>query len=139
MNDSPSRSSEADTILSAAHEFAQSSIPNFKKVMFSKSRFGSDLGLMHYLTENKLTESNLTKNNPTQNKDDQDQRIFYIGLQLEERHGGAPGRGHGGVTMTVLDEVMGRAASVTVNSLCVTVSMTTNFCEGSQVGERAIR
>lgn len=61
--------------------------------------------------------------------------ITHLGLLLDERHGGGPGRGHGGVTMTLLDEAMGRSASVAFGSLCVTMSMNTHFCSSSMLGD----
>ena len=63
------------------------------------------------------------------------QGLFYVAMQLTEDHAGAPGRGHGAVNMAILDEVMGRAASRTLNQLCYTASMTTNFCAATKVGD----
>ncbi|MFT5607630.1 MAG: hypothetical protein ACI9PZ_001435 [Parvicella sp.] len=62
-------------------------------------------------------------------------KTVRLGLLLEEPHTGGPSRGHGGVTMTLLDEAMGRAASEAVGALCVTISMTTNFCAGTRIGD----
>lgn len=56
-----------------------------------------------------------------------------LGLILQEIHGGGPGRGHGGITLTLLDEAMGRAASEASGALCVTASMTTHFCSGTKI------
>lgn len=64
-----------------------------------------------------------------------DSKIVKVGLLLEEIHTGGPSRGHGGVTLTILDETMGRAASEASNALCVTVSMTTNFCASTKIGD----
>lgn len=61
--------------------------------------------------------------------------LFYVALQLTAEHAGAPGRGHGAVNMAILDEAMGRAASRTLNQLCYTASMTTNFCTGTKIGD----
>ena len=61
--------------------------------------------------------------------------IVKLGLLLEDSHTGGPTRGHGGVTMALLDEAMGRAASEASNALCVTISMTTNFISGSKIGD----
>lgn len=82
------------------------------------SNFGNQIGYYHFITKN-----------------EGDQERYHLGLQLNDSHGGAPGRGHGGVTMTMLDEVMGRAASQRMRKLCYTASMTTNFCAGTQIGE----
>ncbi len=64
-----------------------------------------------------------------------DDGITRLGMKLDEQHGGAPGRGHGGVTMSLLDEVMGRSASIGVDALCMTISMNTNFCNGTELGD----
>lgn len=64
-----------------------------------------------------------------QTKDDS---VVRIGMVLEERHGGAHGRGHGGIAMSFLDEAMGRAASWSTGKLCVTSSFTSNFCSSSK-------
>ena len=64
--------------------------------------------------------------------------VVKVGLQLEETHTGGPSRGHGGVTMALLDETMGRAASEAVKALCVTISMTTNFCSSTKIGDFVI-
>lgn len=93
-------------------------IPEGSVHVKARSAFGQQLGFVHYFNER------LEK-----------QQLYYLGLQLQEKHGGAPGRGHGGVTMTVLDEVMGRAASRCLGKLCFTASMTTHFCAGSKVGD----
>lgn len=61
--------------------------------------------------------------------------VTRVGLKLDDKHGGGPGHGHGGVTMSLLDEVMGRSASLAVDALCVTISMNTNFCNGSLLGD----
>lgn len=53
-----------------------------------------------------------------------------IGLAVDERHGGRAGHGHGAVLLTLLDEVMGRAASLAQGVVCVTVSLQTSFCAG---------
>lgn len=62
-------------------------------------------------------------------------KTVKVGLLLEDNHTGGPSRGHGGVTLTLLDETMGRAASEASNALCVTISMTTNFCASTQIGD----
>jgi acyl-coenzyme A thioesterase PaaI-like protein len=64
-----------------------------------------------------------------------DQDFFQFGITLEERHTGGRGRGHGGVTMTFLDEAMGRAASETCQRMCVTLSMTTHFLAATHIGD----
>ena len=84
----------------------------------ARSSFGSQIGYIHYITA-----------------DEDEKEIYHLGLQLNDSHGGAPGRGHGGVTMTMLDEVMGRAASRRMQKLCYTASMTTNFCAATKIGE----
>lgn len=82
------------------------------------SNFGNQIGHFHYINE--TTDAKQT---------------YYLSLLLEERHGGAPGRVHGGVTMTILDELMGRAASHTLGTLCFTATMTTNFCAAAKPGD----
>ena len=62
-------------------------------------------------------------------------KIVKLGLVLEQPHTGGPKRGHGGVTMTLLDEAMGRAASEASNALCMTISMTTNFCSSTAIDD----
>ena len=84
----------------------------------AQSEFGSRQGYSHYI-------------DPEAKEED----TYYLGLTLAKQHGGAPGRGHGAVTMAMLDEVMGRAASRKANSLCYTASMTTNFCAATRMGE----
>ena len=84
----------------------------------ARSNFGSQVGYVHYVDQS--TDHEL---------------VYFLGLELREQHGGAPGRGHGAVTMAMLDEVMGRAASRTMQKMCYTASMTTNFCAGSKIGE----
>ena len=93
-------------------------IPDGSSYFKSHSKFGSEVGYVHYFKESTGPQD-----------------TYYLGLKLEEKHAGAPGRGHGGVTMAMLDEVMGRAASRSMNMMCYTASMTTNFCAGSRVGE----
>lgn len=93
-------------------------IPAGSVAVKSHSKFGSQVGYAHLLNAASEAEG-----------------IYYVGMLLEERHGGAPGRGHGGVTMAVLDEAMGRAASSALGKICFTASMTTNFCAGSKVGD----
>ena len=97
------------------------SIPKGCKEVAAQSSFGSGLGYTHYMHENEAVDG-----------------VFYLGLELSEKHGGAPGRGHGGVTMTLLDEVMGRAASRTIGKLCFTASMTTNFCAATKLGDQLV-
>ena len=82
------------------------------------SNFGSQVGYFHYIKEA-----------------DTASQTYYLSLLLEEKHGGAPGRAHGGVAMTILDEVMGRAASHTLGMLCFTVTMSTNFCAAAKLGD----
>lgn len=55
---------------------------------------------------------------------------YWIGLKVDERHGGRKGGeyGHGGMLMALLDEVMGRTASRAAGKVCATVSMQTSFC-----------
>ncbi|MDH3616412.1 MAG: PaaI family thioesterase [Gammaproteobacteria bacterium] len=55
---------------------------------------------------------------------------YWIGLRVDERHGGRKGGefGHGGMLMALLDEIMGRTASRAAGKVCATVSMQTNFC-----------
>lgn len=93
-------------------------IPDGSVQVKAHSNFGKQVGYIHLV-----------------NEAEEIKEIYYLGLQLENKHGGAPGRGHGGVTMTMLDEVMGRAASRSMGMLCVTASMTTNFCNGTKIGE----
>lgn len=61
--------------------------------------------------------------------------VTRVGLKMEALHGGGPGRGHGGVTMTLLDEVMGRSATNACETFCVTITMNTNFCASTQIGD----
>ena len=63
------------------------------------------------------------------------QNIFQTGVKLVKHHGGGPNRGHGGVSMTVLDEAMGRAASHACGNLSVTISMTTNFISSTRIDD----
>jgi len=84
----------------------------------SPSEFGKQLGYTHYAS---------------QDPDAKD--LYCLGLRLEKNHAGAPGRAHGAVAMAMLDEVMGRAASLSVNKICYTASMTTNFCAGPKIGD----
>ena len=93
-------------------------IPEGCKEVKAHSKFGSQTGYVHYV-------------HPEERK----RGVYYIGLELNESHSGAPGRGHGAVTMAILDEVMGRAASRNSKKLCYTASMTTNFCAGSKIGD----
>lgn len=93
-------------------------IPTDAVPVAARSNFGSQIGYLHYITKN-----------------EGDQECYHLGLQMNDSHGGAPGRGHGGVTMTMLDEVMGRAASRRMKKLCYTASMTTNFCSGTKIGD----
>ena len=85
------------------------------------SNFGSHIGYTHYVHKNEAQEG-----------------VYYLGLELSDKHGGAPSRGHGGVTMTMLDEVMGRAASRSIGKMCFTASMTTNFCAGTKMGDKLL-
>jgi acyl-coenzyme A thioesterase PaaI-like protein len=98
-----------------------SNIPKDCTAVLSHSKFGSEVGYSHYV-----------------HKDEEQKGIYYLGLVLTEKHGGAPGRGHGGVTMAMLDEVMGRAASRVLGKMCYTASMTTNFCSGSKIGDHLL-
>ena len=57
-------------------------------------------------------------------------------MLLEPRHVGGNNRGHGGLLMTILDEVMGMNACFHRDMQpCVTVSMQTQFFAPSIVGE----
>ena len=98
--------------------FDHPNIPADAVPVKSHSSFGSHIGYLHFISKNA-----------------DEPEAYLLGLHLNESHGGAPGRGHGGVTMTMLDEVMGRAASRRMNKLCYTASMTTNFCAGTRIGE----
>lgn len=89
---------------------------NFKKAP-RQSRFSSHMGVF-YVPVDQTPES----------------EIVTVGLVLEELHTGGPDIGHGGVTMALLDEAMGRAASEKVKSMCMTASMTTNFCASTRIG-----
>jgi len=93
-------------------------LPDQCELVFSKSPFGGEVGFAHCIDTSTSKED-----------------VYYLALILEDKHAGAPGRGHGAVTLAMLDEAMGRAASQTVDKLCFTVSMTTNFCSGSKIGE----
>lgn len=84
----------------------------------SHSEFGKQVGYTHYASQREDAEN-----------------LFCLGLTLEDNHGGAPGRAHGAVTMAMLDEVMGRAASKMMGKICYTASMTTNFCAGPKIGD----
>lgn len=66
---------------------------------------------------------------------DADGPRLWIGLQVDERHGGSPGRGHGGVLLWMLDEIMGSAVSLARDGLCVTVSMQSQFLQGYKIGD----
>lgn len=60
----------------------------------------------------------------------------WVGLLLEEKHVGGNNRGHGGLLMTILDEVMGMNACFHRNMLpCVTISMQTQFFAAMEIGE----
>ncbi len=61
--------------------------------------------------------------------------VTHLGLKMEPLHGGGPGRGHGGITMTLLDEVMGRSATHACDALCVTITMNTNFCASTLIDD----
>lgn len=93
-------------------------LPDDCELAFSKSRFGSEVGYAHCI-----------------DKSTEEEDVWFVVIELEEKHSGAPGRGHGAVTLAMLDEAMGRAASRSVNQLCYTASLTTNFCNGSKIGE----
>ncbi|NND83308.1 MAG: PaaI family thioesterase [Gammaproteobacteria bacterium] len=93
-------------------------VPKTAVVVHAHSNFGSEIGYCHYIDEAADPEL-----------------VYYLGLTLQEKHAGAPGRGHGAVTMAMLDDVMGRAASKSMNQLCYTATMTTNFCAASRVGQ----
>ncbi len=93
-------------------------IPQDCKVVFAHSNFGNEVGYAHCVTADEI-----------------DNNLYLLALELGERHAGAPGRGHGAVSLAMLDEIMGRAASRAVNNLCYTASMTTNFCNASKVGD----
>lgn len=95
-----------------------SKIPSNFIAIPRQSRFSLHLGTM-YIPDDQTAQSKTVK----------------LGLLLDEPHTGGPSRGHGGVAMTLLDETMGRAASEAVNALCVTISMTTNFCAGTKIGD----
>ena len=82
-----------------------------------QSRFSRHMGIF-YVPEDQSSESEYVK----------------VGMLLEEPHTGGSGRGHGGVTMTLLDEAMGRAASEAAGCMCMTISMTTNFCSSTEIG-----
>lgn len=60
---------------------------------------------------------------------------YWIGLKIDERHAGRGNYGHGAVLLSMLDEIMGHAASRSVDRVCVTVSMQTNFCEPFELGD----
>ena len=87
-----------------------------------QSRFSRHLGTI-FMPEGTTDDSVAAEN------------LVIIGFLLKEPHTGGPGRGHGGVTMTLLDEAMGRAASIAVDAMCVTISMTTNFCQSTRIGD----
>ena len=93
-------------------------IPENCNPVVAHSKFGSEVGYVHCVCANEVEEN-----------------LFLLALELDDRHAGAPGRGHGAVSLAMLDEVMGRAASRASKSLCFTASMTTNFCNGSQIGD----
>ena len=60
----------------------------------------------------------------------------WVGLLLEEKHVGGNNRGHGGLLMTLLDEVMGMNACFHRDlQPCVTVSMQTQFFAPMEIGE----
>lgn len=61
--------------------------------------------------------------------------VTHLGLKMEAMHGGGPGSGHGGVTMALLDEVMGRSATHAADALSVTITMNTNFCARTLIGD----
>lgn len=96
-------------------------IPQGCEIVVAHSKFGSEVGYAHCVAANEV-----------------DNNLFVLALELSEKHGGAPGRGHGAVSLAMLDEVMGRAASRASNNLCFTASMTTNFCNGSKIGDLLI-
>lgn len=67
--------------------------------------------------------------------DEPEGQRLWIGLTVDERHGGGPGRGHGGVLLWMLDEIMGSAVSEARDGMCVTVSMQTQFLQGYHIGD----
>jgi acyl-coenzyme A thioesterase PaaI-like protein len=92
-------------------------LPNFVPIN-ERSRFSEILGQI-YVPEDQTGAAEL----------------FQFAVQLDEPHTGRPGHGHGGVSMSFLDEAMGRAATEASDYLCVTLSMTTNFCASSNIGD----
>lgn len=64
--------------------------------------------------------------------------VVKLALALEDGHAGGPGRGHGGVTLTLLDEAMGRAASEAVGFLCTTASISTRFYASTRLNSFVI-
>lgn len=103
------------------HNLNYPKLPDDCTILKTHSNFGTELGYIHYIHKNEAEDG-----------------IYYLGLELGEKHGGAPGRGHGGVTMTILDEVMGRAASRAISKMCFTASMTTNFCAATKMGDHLL-
>lgn len=93
-------------------------IPANTTIVEAHSEFGQQMGYVHLVS-----------------KESDQAQTSYVGLILANKHSGAPGRGHGAVTMAMLDEAMGRAASMAVGRLCYTASMTTNFCAATKVGK----
>lgn len=91
-------------------------IPENYVVLERKSAFSQQLGTFY-------VPANQTRADAT----------ICVGMVLKERHGGAPGRGHGAVALIFLDEVMGRAASWSTDKLCVTASFTTHFCASTRI------
>lgn len=60
----------------------------------------------------------------------------WVGLLLQPHHVGGNNRGHGGLLMTILDEVMGMNACFHRDmQACVTVSMQTQFFAPLEIGE----
>jgi acyl-coenzyme A thioesterase PaaI-like protein len=89
-------------------------IPDEFEVTTSHSGFATHIGPYH----------------AAQLENDRGEREYWLGLKVDERHGGRRGGefGHGGMLLALLDEVMGRAASQASQMVCMTVSMHTNFC-----------
>ena len=97
-------------------------IPTDCDIVFAHSQFGAHVGYVHCIDKSVVKSGKI-------------EEVFFVALVLEAHHEGPPKRGHGGVSMSVLDEAMGRAASKVAGKLCYTVSMTTNFCAAANLDD----
>jgi len=106
-------------------------IPAGYAVIPAHSGLGKHLGPFYIKNKETVGDEFYIKNKETVGDDG----VTRLGVKIEDQHGGGPGRGHGGMTMSLLDEAMGRSASLAMEKLCVTITMNTNFCSGVLMGD----